>query len=102
MFVEAMLVSGVGFTALCATSGMGYFDQLAEKTGLQKEGDLEKWQKNNKFEYSTMLDTEDMVEDLQTDLAELKGIFIKEEDEEDEEDEQSGEKNVKKLGAQIL
>ena len=88
MFIEAMLVSGVGFSALCSVSGLGYFDQAAEKLGLQKEGDLKKYQANNSFSIGTMLETDDMVEDIETDIAGIKSIFVREDDDDEEEEEE--------------
>eukprot|EP00283_Hemiselmis_rufescens_P022127 CAMPEP_0173444998 /NCGR_PEP_ID=MMETSP1357-20121228/33400_1 /TAXON_ID=77926 /ORGANISM="Hemiselmis rufescens, Strain PCC563" /LENGTH=64 /DNA_ID=CAMNT_0014411119 /DNA_START=46 /DNA_END=237 /DNA_ORIENTATION=- len=63
-----MLISGVGFSALVTVSGLGYFDKAAEATGLQPKGDLEKFQKNNEFTGAQLLETDDMIEDIKTDL----------------------------------
>lgn len=95
MLIEAMLISGCGFSALVTASGLGYFDQMAEKVGLQKEGDLQKWQNNNAFGAATLLETEDMVEDIQTDIEALKSLFVQEEDSDDDAEEEEEEEPLK-------
>jgi hypothetical protein len=69
MFIEAMLVSGIAFTALCGSAGVGHFDQVAESTGIQEKGILDKWQSNNEFGAKNLLETDDIIEDIRTDLA---------------------------------
>jgi hypothetical protein len=69
MFIEAMLVSGIAFTALCGSAGVGHFDQIAESAGMQEKGSLEKWQSNNEFEARHLIETDDIIDDIRSDLS---------------------------------
>eukprot|EP00285_Hemiselmis_virescens_P009813 CAMPEP_0173393682 /NCGR_PEP_ID=MMETSP1356-20130122/22252_1 /TAXON_ID=77927 ORGANISM="Hemiselmis virescens, Strain PCC157" /NCGR_SAMPLE_ID=MMETSP1356 /ASSEMBLY_ACC=CAM_ASM_000847 /LENGTH=95 /DNA_ID=CAMNT_0014351739 /DNA_START=178 /DNA_END=465 /DNA_ORIENTATION=+ len=86
MLVEAMLISGLGFSALVTVSGLGYFDKAAESVGLQPEGSLDKWQNNNEFTGAQLFETEDMIEDIQTDIDDIMGNFSNSGDESGDEE----------------
>mmetsp|Transcript_21528 Transcript_21528/g.33682 ORF Transcript_21528/g.33682 Transcript_21528/m.33682 type:complete len:83 (+) Transcript_21528:333-581(+) len=79
MIIEAMFVSGVGFSAWCAWTASGHPDKIAEDAGWQEKGELERWQKQNEFDVKCLLDLDDFVEDVKEEMG------IKDEPKESEE-----------------
>ncbi|EKX54756.1 hypothetical protein GUITHDRAFT_99410 [Guillardia theta CCMP2712] len=77
MIIEAMLIGGFSFTAVCAVSASGAVDKIAEESGLQEKGELDKWRQKNEFDMRDLLDVDDFIKDVKEEI----GLEVEEKEE---------------------